>query len=103
MKQSKLIKMLAEDTGLSQVKCRAIYETMMSMFRAELLNPKSEADFVPLAGMGRLVRVSYEPRVNCNPRNPDEPMHLPGTFRIMFRPGKLFRAELLKVWGESRG
>lgn len=103
MNQVDLIAALSEDTGLSKYKCEIVYRALMNIFSVELGSVGGERRFIPLQGLGRLVRLDFKPRVMNNPREAGTTMSVPGSFRIMFRPGKAFHKHLRETWEKTRG
>lgn len=86
MNKLEIVKVVAEETGLTQKEVNAVVDSVVSTIIAELKNGKE----VNIAGFGKFAVKKRAARVSINPRT-KQPIDVPASKAPTFKAGKQFK------------
>ena len=91
MNKLEIIKVVAEESGLTQKEVSGVVDSMIETIIGEL----KKGEEVNVAGFGKFVVKNRAARVSINPRTKEE-IHVPASKAPAFKPGKQFKEAVNK-------
>lgn len=91
MNKTELINAVAEQTGEKKVLIEKIINSALNVIPTHLAEAKEEGGKVQLIGFGTFSTSYTKERMGRNPKNKEEEIQIPASYRVYFSAGKSFK------------
>lgn len=91
MNKTELISRIAEETELTKVTVEKVLNKFFTVVPEALAEGKEDGVKVQIANFGTWSASYTEGRTGINPKNPEETIEIPASYRVYFSAGKGFK------------